>query len=93
MPSARHPGGRLDFAYDAAGRENERSIGERHNLAGAWDAEHRLTGQILRSEQSVLQRRDYTYRADGALTGVEDQLLSSRFERPHGNKSACARRY
>ncbi|MHB6912177.1 RHS repeat-associated core domain-containing protein [Streptomyces sp. DB-54] len=72
------PGGRLDFAYDAAGRENERSLGGRLTLASAWDAEHRLTGQILRTEQSVLQRRDYTYRADGALTGVEDQLGGAR---------------
>ncbi|MGW3120303.1 DUF6531 domain-containing protein [Streptomyces sp. NPDC001107] len=71
-------GGRVDFAYDAAGQEYERIIGEHLTLASTWDTEHRLTGQILRSEQTVLQRRDYTYRADGTLTGVEDQLSGSR---------------
>ncbi|MFF4604252.1 RHS repeat-associated core domain-containing protein [Streptomyces sp. NPDC001339] len=70
--------GRLDFAYDAAGHETERTLGDRLTLANAWDTEHRLTGQILRSGQSVLQRRDYTYRADGILTGIDDQLNGPR---------------
>ncbi|WP_411145893.1 RHS repeat-associated core domain-containing protein [Streptomyces sp. x-80] len=70
--------GTLEFAYDAAGHEIQRSLGDRLTLASAWDTEHRLTGQILRTEQSVLQRRDYTYRADGILTGVDDQLNGPR---------------
>ncbi|MEU6844893.1 DUF6531 domain-containing protein [Streptomyces sp. NPDC046716] len=72
------PGGRIDFAYDAAGHERERTFGDRLTLASAWDAEHRLTSQILRSEQSVLQRRDYRYRGDGSVTGVEDRLAGPR---------------
>jgi RHS repeat-associated protein len=72
------PDGRLDFTYDAAGREHERILGGRLTLTSAWDAEHRLTDQILRSERSVLQHRTYTYRADGALTGVDDQLRGPR---------------
>ncbi|GAA0665945.1 hypothetical protein GCM10010193_16770 [Kitasatospora atroaurantiaca] len=72
------PDGALEFSYDAAGREHERTIGERLTLASSWDSEHRLTSQILRSEQDVLQRRDYTYRADGVLTGVDDQLNGLR---------------
>ncbi|MFC9227547.1 RHS repeat-associated core domain-containing protein [Streptomyces decoyicus] len=70
--------GRLDFAYDAAGHEVERTLGDRLALSSSWDSEHRLTGQILRSEHSVLQRRDYIYRADGILTGIEDQLNGPR---------------
>ncbi|MFK4103948.1 RHS repeat-associated core domain-containing protein [Streptomyces sp. NPDC019531] len=71
-------GGRLDFAYDDAGHECERLLDGHLTLTSAWDAEHRLTGQILRSDQAVLQRRDYSYRADGALTGVDDQLSGPR---------------
>ncbi|QRX96451.1 MULTISPECIES: RHS repeat-associated core domain-containing protein [Streptomyces] len=70
--------GRLTFAYDAAGHEVERSLGDHLTLASSWDTEHRLTGQIFRSGQSVLQRRDYTYRADGILTGIDDQLNGPR---------------
>lgn len=72
------PDGRLDFAYDAAGQESERGIGERLTLASTWDSEHRLTGQILSAGPSVLQRRGYSYRADGVLTGVEDELGGDR---------------
>jgi RHS repeat-associated protein len=72
------PGGRIDFAYDAAGHEYERTIGDRLTLTSARDSEHRLTSQILRSERSVLQRRDYTYRGDGTVTGVDDQLNGPR---------------
>lgn len=70
--------GRLEFAYDAAGREVERTLGDRLTLANSWDAEHRLTGQVVRSPGSVLQRRSYTYRVDGILTGVDDQLNGAR---------------
>ncbi|MDH6137405.1 RHS repeat-associated protein [Kitasatospora sp. MAA4] len=71
-------GGRLDFAYDAAGHEAERSIDGQLTLASTWSTEHRLTSQILRTDESVLQRRDYAYRADGALLGVEDQVSGPR---------------
>ncbi|MES4901701.1 MULTISPECIES: DUF6531 domain-containing protein [unclassified Streptomyces] len=71
-------GGRLDFAYDVAGHEYERTLDGRLILTSTWDIEHRLTGQILRSDQAVLQRRAYAYRADGALTGIDDELSGPR---------------
>ncbi|MCX5210308.1 DUF6531 domain-containing protein [Kitasatospora sp. NBC_00240] len=71
------PGGTLDFAYDAAGREYSRGFGGDLTLASTWNADHRLTGQTLGTAVQTLQRRGYTYRADGSLTGVDD-LLSGR---------------
>ncbi|GGS73724.1 hypothetical protein GCM10010240_03410 [Streptomyces griseoviridis] len=71
-------GGRLDFAHDAAGHECERVLDGRLTLHSTWDTEHRLTGQVLRSDPTVLQSRAFTYRVDGALTGVDDQLNGAR---------------
>ena len=71
-------GGRLDFAYDAAGHEAERVIGRQLALVSTWNTEHRLTSQTLRTDESVLQRRDYAYRDDGALIGIEDQVTGPR---------------
>ncbi|WAL74359.1 DUF6531 domain-containing protein [Kitasatospora sp. YST-16] len=86
------PDGALEFRYDAAGREHERTIGERLTLASSWDAEQRLTGQILRSEHGVLQRRDYRYRADGVLTGIDDRLNGLReFEHDAADRVTAVR--
>ncbi|MFJ4680079.1 RHS repeat-associated core domain-containing protein [Kitasatospora sp. NPDC088783] len=84
--------GTLEFRYDEVGRELERSLGERLTLASSWDTEHRLTGQILRSERDVLQRRDYAYRADGLLTGVDDRLNGLRtFEHDAADRVTAVR--
>ncbi|MDH6125836.1 HYD1 signature containing ADP-ribosyltransferase family protein [Kitasatospora sp. GP82] len=72
------PAGNLEFAYDALGREHRRTLGDRLTLASTWDTLNRLTGQTLHARQSVLQRRDYTYRVDSSLTGVDDQLTGPR---------------
>ncbi|MFC1416547.1 DUF6531 domain-containing protein [Streptacidiphilus cavernicola] len=87
LPLALHtPGGSLDFAYDALGRELRRGIGDTLTLTSSWDSRHRLTGQTL-SGRSVsgpegspapLQQRDYRYRADGNLVGVDDRLTGRR---------------
>ncbi|WP_051943699.1 DUF6531 domain-containing protein [Streptacidiphilus rugosus] len=74
-------GGTLDFRHDAAGREQLRTVAGSLTLSTDWDDRHRLTGQSLRSGSAaggrLLQRRSYTYRADGNLAAVED-LLSGR---------------
>ncbi|MEU3493075.1 RHS repeat-associated core domain-containing protein [Kitasatospora cineracea] len=71
------PEGTIDFAYDGHGQETCRSVGGL-TLSTEWDGNHRLTGRTLRTGQSVLQRRDYTYRPDGRLTAVEDLLAGRR---------------
>jgi len=75
-------GGSLDFAYDRAGREQLRSLGPSLTLASTWDAQHRLTAQAIRAgssaSQAVLQRREYSYRADDNLTGTDDRLAGHR---------------
>ncbi len=67
----------LDFTHDAAGRETERRIGpEGLTLSQVWDPAGRLRAQSLATRESI-QSREYEYRADGYLTGVDD-LLTGR---------------
>ncbi|WP_179285356.1 putative T7SS-secreted protein [Streptomyces sp. NBS 14/10] len=67
-------------AYDESGRETTRRIDRAATLAQVWDPAGRLAEQVLTShaqsaeEAATVQRREYTYRADGHLTGVADQL-------------------
>ncbi|WP_043486347.1 MULTISPECIES: putative T7SS-secreted protein [Streptomyces] len=67
-------------AYDESGRETSRRIDRAATLAQVWDPAGRLAEQILTShprpaeEAATVQRRGYTYRADGHLTGVDDHL-------------------
>ncbi|MFD9124069.1 RHS repeat-associated core domain-containing protein [Kitasatospora sp. NPDC059571] len=72
------PAGSLTFAYDAAGRESVRTVGEHLTLDNSWDSEHRLTRQVLRAGPEVLQHRDFAYRTDGILAGVDDLLNGQR---------------
>ncbi|MET8580705.1 putative T7SS-secreted protein [Streptomyces collinus] len=69
----------IDFFYDEAGRELSRRIGETVTLEHAFDALGRLTTQSVTGlEGRTVQHRAYTYRADGNLIGIEDQLSGSR---------------
>ncbi|NEA99760.1 putative T7SS-secreted protein [Streptomyces sp. SID13726] len=69
----------LDFTYDDAGRELTRRIGESVTLTNAFDALGRLTKQELTGPAGRrLQQRAYTYRADGNLTAVDDDLNGPR---------------
>ncbi|MEY9949975.1 DUF6531 domain-containing protein [Kitasatospora sp. GAS1066B] len=74
-------GGTLEFSHDAAGREQRRIVDGHLALASTWDTRGRLTAQTLRTtrpERQALQDRSYTYRADGSLTAVDDQLSGRR---------------
>lgn len=68
----------LSFDRDAAGHELARHIGETVTLESSFDTLGRLTGQHVTGADRSIQRRAYTYRADGNLIGIDDQLAGSR---------------
>ncbi|MET8685876.1 DUF6531 domain-containing protein [Streptomyces sp. NPDC004732] len=70
----------MEFEYDPAGRELSRHIGTSVTLTHGFDDTGRLTAQAITTARSrePIQHRAYTYRADGHLTGVDDQLSGSR---------------
>ncbi|MET7454689.1 RHS repeat-associated core domain-containing protein [Streptomyces sp. NPDC005574] len=69
----------IGFDHDAAGRESARHIGATLTLANCFDLRGRLTAQALTdAEGRSVQRRDYGYRPDGSLVGLDDQLNGSR---------------
>ncbi|MGH3311329.1 MAG: RHS repeat-associated core domain-containing protein [Streptomyces sp.] len=66
----------LSSAHDAAGRETSRRIGEAGlTVHQAWDAAGRLAAQNLTAAgvDEPVQRRTYSYRADGYPTVIDDQ--------------------
>ncbi|AJT70042.1 hypothetical protein T261_8449 [Streptomyces lydicus] len=69
----------LAFEHDAAGRELARHLGETLTVTSVRDATGRLREQSLSGAGTrSLQRRAYTYRSDGSLVGVDDQLNGTR---------------
>ncbi|SER84139.1 RHS repeat-associated core domain-containing protein, partial [Streptomyces qinglanensis] len=66
----------IGFRHDAMGRETERRIGDAGlTLTRGWDPAGRMTRQALDLAGSgTLQQRDYTYRADGHLTSIDDLM-------------------
>ncbi|MER6025621.1 DUF6531 domain-containing protein [Streptomyces sp. NPDC001851] len=69
----------IDFAYDEAGRELTRRIAETITLEHTFDPLGRLTTQSVTGAQGrTLQSRAYTYRADGNVIGIDDQLSGTR---------------
>ncbi|GAA3800530.1 MULTISPECIES: DUF6531 domain-containing protein [Amycolatopsis] len=82
-PRALETAGRaITFAHDAAGRETERRFGAAA-LSQTWTDSHRLHTQVLTATGGgrgprVTQRRAFTYRADGGVTAIVDQLAGPR---------------
>ncbi|MFE4675050.1 putative T7SS-secreted protein [Streptomyces sp. NPDC056721] len=72
----------IDFAYDPTGRELARHIGDSLTVENAFDELGRLTSQAVAASDTnghrPIQSRTYTYRADGNLIGIDDQLAGSR---------------
>ncbi|SEF08638.1 DUF6531 domain-containing protein [Streptomyces sp. Ag109_O5-10] len=69
----------IDFTYDEAGRERTCRIGEAVTLEHGFDPLGRLTTQsVTRADGRSLQHRAYTYRPDGHLTAIDDQLDGPR---------------
>jgi RHS repeat-associated protein len=68
----------LAFSHDASGRETRRELPGGVVLEQDWDPLGRLTAQTVTSGSRILQRRGYSYRADGYLEGLTDQLTGDR---------------
>ncbi|MFD4699203.1 putative T7SS-secreted protein [Streptomyces niveus] len=68
----------LHFEHDMAGQEIARHIGDTVNLTSQFDTMGRLTNQQVTGAGRSIQRRDYTYRADGHLTSLTDQLSGTK---------------
>ena len=82
-------GHEIRFGYDPAGREIRRDLPGGLTLTQDWDQGGRLTLQALTCVGSplpegpavigqTLQRRAYTYRPDGLVTGIDDLLAGDR---------------
>ncbi|MEK8142228.1 hypothetical protein NKH18_05950 [Streptomyces sp. M10(2022)] len=68
----------LTFERDAAGQELTRRIDDTVRLSHEFDIVGRLTGQHVTGINRTLQRRAYSYRADGNLVGVDEMLGGAR---------------
>ena len=87
-------GHEIRFGYDAAGRETHRDLPGGLTLTQDWDQRGRLTRQSLAragvplpegpavpgqpGAGRVLQRREYSYRPDGFVAGIDDLLAGYR---------------
>jgi RHS repeat-associated protein len=91
-PVGLQAGGRqVRFGYDQAGRETVRDLPGGLTLTQAWDPAGRLASQAITAQAGppaprpalaepgqLLQRRSYSYRADGLLAGLDDLLSGPR---------------
>ncbi|CAL9469548.1 putative T7SS-secreted protein [Streptomyces sp. enrichment culture] len=69
----------IDFTYDEAGHELRRLVAGTITLEHTFDALGRLTTQsVTGAGGRRVQHRRYTYRADGNLTAIEDELSGPR---------------
>ncbi|WP_190084536.1 DUF6531 domain-containing protein [Streptomyces longisporoflavus] len=68
----------IDFDRDLTGREVVRRFGAHIALAQGFDELGRLISQTVTAEERSIQHRTYTYRADGNLLGMDDQLSGPR---------------
>jgi RHS repeat-associated protein len=77
--------GALSFGYDLMSRETSRRLGPAAALTQTFDELGRLTGQEIWAGDTasagagtLVQRRSYSYRADGVPTAVGDLLRGDR---------------
>ncbi|MFJ4831420.1 RHS repeat-associated core domain-containing protein [Streptomyces sp. NPDC088747] len=69
----------IDFERAPSGRETARRFGADVTLAHVFDELGRRTAQsVTRADGRSVQRRAYTYRADGNLIGVDEQFSGAR---------------
>ncbi|MFJ8820639.1 putative T7SS-secreted protein [Streptomyces sp. NPDC102467] len=83
----------LDVTYDAAGRELTCGIGDFLTLENAYDPLGRLLAQSATGpDGGTVQRRAYTYRADGHLAALDDHLDGPRtFDLDPGGRVTAVR--
>ncbi|MDT0270746.1 RHS repeat-associated core domain-containing protein, partial [Streptomyces sp. DSM 44915] len=65
-------GNTLEFEHDAMGRETQRRFADSFQIAQRWDGQGRLTRQSFVQPDTNTSTRSFSYRADHALTSVED---------------------
>ncbi|MGW3060519.1 putative T7SS-secreted protein [Streptomyces goshikiensis] len=69
----------LTFGRDAAGQELTRTLNPALSLTHEYDDMGRRTAQSVTGQDGrTLQRRGYSYRADGYLTGIDDSTTGLR---------------
>ncbi|MBT2545249.1 RHS repeat protein [Streptomyces sp. ISL-44] len=69
----------LTFERDAAGQELTRTLNPSLSLTHEYDVTGRRTAQsVIGQDGRTLQRRGYSYRTDGYLTGIDDSLTGLR---------------
>ncbi|WP_250301125.1 MULTISPECIES: DUF6531 domain-containing protein [unclassified Streptomyces] len=69
----------IDFEFDLLGQEVTRHFGDFATLAHTFDQVGRLTTQLVANVHGrSVQRRAYSYRADGSLTRIQDQASGNR---------------
>ncbi|MGW9122029.1 putative T7SS-secreted protein [Streptomyces sp. NPDC055663] len=68
----------LTFERDIAGQETARHIGGTVTLRHAFDVMGRMTDQRVTAQGRALQHRAFTYRPDGNVVKIDDQLAGSR---------------
>ncbi|ALC22612.1 putative T7SS-secreted protein [Streptomyces pristinaespiralis] len=68
----------IAFEHDAVGQEIARHIGDTVSFTNQYDPLGRLTNQHVTTGDRSIQRRDYSYRADGNLVALTDQLSGTR---------------
>ncbi|MFG2788747.1 DUF6531 domain-containing protein [Streptomyces sp. NPDC048419] len=68
----------IGFERDTVGREVARHLGGGITLAHSFDEAGRIATQSVLTDAETVQRRAFTYRPDGALVQVDDQLAGSR---------------
>lgn len=87
QPLTLRTGGRtVTFGYDPSGREVERLLDTGTIVAQTWDTSRRLATQTVsavggsRSDvrAELIQRRAYSYRADGYVAAVEDRFAGAQ---------------
>ncbi|MER5929374.1 putative T7SS-secreted protein [Streptomyces sp. NPDC002054] len=69
----------VTFERDAVGRVLSRTLGDGTSVSHTYDELGRRTGQALVGRDGrTLRRRGYAYRADGALTAIDDSATGQR---------------
>ncbi|KAA9166112.1 hypothetical protein FPZ12_003985 [Amycolatopsis acidicola] len=63
----------LSFGYEG-GRETTRTVDAAVTLGQSFDADDNLVGQFVRAGQAPPRQRRFTYRRDGLLTGIDDDV-------------------
>ncbi|MDT8914673.1 RHS repeat-associated core domain-containing protein [Amycolatopsis sp. PS_44_ISF1] len=62
------------FEHDAGGREISRTVDAGFALTQSFDADDNLVGQSVQAAGAPPRRRRFSYRPDGLLTGIDDDV-------------------